>query len=146
MDVARGGAGGPWVQAGANGADQSGVAKAQDEMMHGEAICLWCAASVTPRRGGSPKKFCSAQCRLEFHICARRWAEAAVAAGALSIDVLKNGSFTACTLLPGANSPARVGEEAAQSPAPATPRAKSGDARQSDFERRLARTIAARRR
>ena len=147
MDVARGGGGGPWVQAGANGADQSGVAKAERRMMHGETICLWCAVPVTLRRGGSPKKkFCSTRCRHEFHSCARRWAEAAVAAGALSIDVLKNGSFTACTLLPGANSPARVGEEAAQSPAPATPRAKSGDARQSDFERRLARTIAARRR
>jgi hypothetical protein len=71
-------------------------------MMHGETICLWCAAPVTLRRGGSPKKFCSARCRHEFHSCARRWAEAAVAAGALSIDVLKNGGFAACTLLPGA--------------------------------------------
>jgi hypothetical protein len=83
-----------WAQADGKCADQSGVAKAERRMMHGETICLWCAVPVTLRRGGSPKKkFCSTRCRHEFHSCARRWAEAAVAAGALSIDVLKNGGL-----------------------------------------------------
>jgi phage terminase small subunit len=79
-------------------------------MMHDETICLWCAAPVTLRRGGSPKKFCSARCRHEFHSCARRWAEAAVAAGALSVDVLKNGDLAACTLVLGTIPAAAVSE------------------------------------
>ena len=108
-------------------------------------VCLWCAAPVTLRRGGSPKKFCSARCRHEFHSCARRWAEAAVAAGALSVDVLK-GDFAACTLIARANPPAPVNEAAPKSPAPVAPRAESRYTRQEDFERLMAEAIAMRRR
>jgi hypothetical protein len=114
-------------------------------MLRGEMICLWCAAPVTLRRGGSPKKFCSARCRHEFHSCARRWTEAAVAAGALSVDVLK-GDLAACTLLPRANSPATVSEATPKSPAPIVPRAESRYARQQDLERLMAQAIAMRRR
>jgi hypothetical protein len=67
-------------------------------MMHGQTLCLWCAAPVTLRRGGSPRKFCSTRCRHEFHSCARRWAETAIATGGLSVDVLKNSDAAACTL------------------------------------------------
>jgi hypothetical protein len=106
-------------------------------MMHGQTICLWCTAPVTLRRGGSPRKFCSACCRHEFHSCARRWAEAAVAAGALSVDVLKNGDPAAYTLLPRATSvvtPQHLG--------PVAPFAES----QQELERRMAEAVAMRRR
>ena len=115
-------------------------------MMHDETICLWCAAPVTLRRGGSPKKFCSARCRHEFHSCARRWAEAAVAVGALSIGTLKKGDFAACTLLPEATSPAPLGEAAPQYSSPAAPRAESRYTRQQHLEQLMARAIASRRR
>jgi hypothetical protein len=115
-------------------------------MMHGETICLWCAVALTLRRGGSPKKFCSARCRHEFHSCARRWAEAAVAAGALSIDVLKNGGFAACTLLPGATSALPIGEAALQHLAPVSPRADSRFTHQQNLEQLMAHAISMRRR
>jgi hypothetical protein len=69
-------------------------------MMHGQTLCLWCAAPVTLRRGGSPRKFCSTRCRHEFHSCARRWAETAIATGGLSVDVLKNSDAAAACTLP----------------------------------------------
>src|SRR6516165_3647614 len=94
-------------------------------MMHGETICLWCVAPVTPRRGGSPKKFCSTRCRQEFHSRARRWAETAVAIGVLSIDVLKNGDPGACTLLLRATSPTSLGDMPSPYPARVAPRAES---------------------
>ena len=115
-------------------------------MMPAETICLWCAAPFTLRRGGSPKKFCSARCRHEFHRCARRWAEAAVAAGALSVDVLKNGDPAACTLLPPAGSYETAGEAHGHQSAPITPRVDSDLTRQRDLERLMARAIAMRRR
>jgi hypothetical protein len=102
-------------------------------MILGRTICLWCAAPVTLRRGGSP--------RHEFHSCARRWAEAAVAAGALSVDVLKNGDPAAYTLLPRATSvvtPQHLG--------PVSPRADSRFANQKSLERLMAQAISVRRR
>jgi hypothetical protein len=105
-------------------------------MMPDQMICLWCATPVTLRRGGSPRKFCCARCRHEFHSCARRWAEAAVAAGALSVDVLKNGDPAAYTLLPRATSvvtPQHLG--------PVAPFAG-----QQELERRMAEAVAMRRR
>src|ERR1700741_9659 len=101
-------------------------------MMLGQTICLWCAAPVTLRRGGSPRKFCCARCRHEFHSCARRWAEAAIAAGALSIDVLKNAA--AYTLLPITILPTPVGQAAPRYPPPIAPRTDS----QQELERRMA--------
>jgi hypothetical protein len=115
-------------------------------MMHAQTICLWCAAPVALRRGGSPRKFCCARCRHEFHSCARRWAEAAVAAGALSVDVLKNGDPAACTLLQGTISLTLESQSPEQFPTPVVHRAESSYTQQQDLERLMAQAIAARRR
>jgi hypothetical protein len=63
--------------------------------------CLWCGRPFSARRGGSPKRFCSASHRMAFWSALRRWAERAVAAGILTIDHIRNGDPAACTLLPG---------------------------------------------
>jgi hypothetical protein len=115
-------------------------------MMHGQTICLWCAAPVTLRRGGSPRKFCCARCRHEFHSCARRWAEAAVAAGALSVDVLKSADPAAYTLLRGTISPTPESQSPKQYPTPVVHRAESSYTRQQDLQRLMEQAIAARRR
>jgi hypothetical protein len=67
--------------------------------MSGETICLWCTVPYFLRRGGSPRKFCSTRCRHKFHSCARRWAEAAIDLGILTIDDIRSGDPAACTLL-----------------------------------------------
>lgn len=61
--------------------------------------CLWCRQPLTPRRGGSPKRFCCAEHRLMFWHAARQWAERAITAGILTIGDLKKGAPEACTLL-----------------------------------------------
>ena len=71
-------------------------------------VCLWCKRPFAARRGGSPKRFCGAAHRMAFWSAARRWAEKAVVSGFLSVDDLRNGVGEACTLLPGASSPAPV--------------------------------------
>jgi hypothetical protein len=65
----------------------------------GETKCLWCNNRFTPRRGGSPQRFCSAEHRSLFWSALRRWAERTLAAGVLTIADIRGG--TACTL-PGA--------------------------------------------
>ena len=66
---------------------------------HGsERRCSWCGICFKPRHGGSPRRFCSARHRTEFHAAARRLAERAVAAGILTIADLRNGAGEACTL------------------------------------------------
>jgi hypothetical protein len=65
-----------------------------------EPICPWCERPLMGRRGGGSRQiFCGADCRHQFHRSARQWAEQAVAAGLLTIDDLKNGPRTACTLV-----------------------------------------------
>jgi hypothetical protein len=108
--------------------------------------CLWCAAQFTLRRGGSPKKFCGARCRREFHSLARRWAEAAVAAGTLSVDVLKNVDPAAYTLLTVAGSPATVDQAQRCRSAAVAPRLGSHSTAQQDLERLMALAIKERRR
>jgi hypothetical protein len=54
--------------------------------------------------------FCGPGCRTAFHTAARRWAEAAVAAGVVTVDHIRNGVPAACTLLPDAILPARLSE------------------------------------
>jgi len=51
------------------------------------------------RRRGSPQRFCCAGHRMAFWSAARRWAEAAVASGLMSVDDIRNGATKACTLL-----------------------------------------------
>jgi hypothetical protein len=53
--------------------------------------CLWCGRPFAPRCGGSPQRYCSPSHRGEFHTAARVWTERALAAGALTIDELRNG-------------------------------------------------------
>jgi hypothetical protein len=64
-----------------------------------EPKCFWCCNRFTPRRGGSPRRFCSPRHRKEFHSAARRFGERAVAAGILTIADLRSGAGAACTLL-----------------------------------------------
>jgi len=107
--------------------------------------CLWCGRTFTPRRGGSPQRFCCAAHRTAFWSALRRWSERAVAAGALTIDQIRNADLTACTLRLGAISPTLVGRTSEQ-PSVAVPPPERIYTRQEEFERLLARTIAARRR
>ena len=61
-------------------------------------MLAWCGKPFEPRRtGGSVRRFCSARHRTAFHTAARRWAECQVAAGRLSVAVLRAGARTACT-------------------------------------------------
>jgi hypothetical protein len=60
--------------------------------------CLWCGKPFKPRRCGSPQIFCEAACRSAFHSAGRRWAERAIACGALTVADLRNGDPQACTL------------------------------------------------
>jgi hypothetical protein len=116
-------------------------------MMQGQTVCLWCAAPVTLRRGGSPRKFCSIRCRHEFHSCARRWAEAAIDLGILTIDDIRSGDPAARTLLLKATSLAPVAAPPWQDhPAPELPRVASLYTPQEDLEAAMARAIAIRRR
>ena len=64
------------------------------------ADCLWCNRNFPPRAraGGSPQRFCCAAHRTAFWSALRRWGERAVAAGVLSIDQIRKGSVSACTL------------------------------------------------
>jgi hypothetical protein len=69
-------------------------------------ICPWCEKPLRSRRaGGSRQIFCGTDCRHHFHRSARQWAERAVAAGLLTIDDLKKGPRTACTLVAGVEQP-----------------------------------------
>jgi hypothetical protein len=115
-------------------------------MTSGETVCLWCAAPVTLRRGGSPRKFCCARCRHELHSCARQWAEAAVAADVLSVSVLKNGEAAACTLLFEARSLVPVVEPPWEDPMPALPCVDNRSAAQEYLAAAMARANAIRRR
>ena len=72
--------------------------------------CLWCERPFPGRRGGSPQRFCCSRCRTAFWSALRRWAEKAVAVGALTVDHLRGGDPAACTLLPTSNSPAPISE------------------------------------
>ena len=56
-----------------------------------ERACAWCGVPFTPRtNGGKPQRFCSEQCRVEFHRGCRVWAEDQVWRGLLSVSALKN--------------------------------------------------------
>ncbi len=52
--------------------------------------CLWCEIEFEPRMsGGSPQRYCSKACRVDFHVAARSWAEQAVASGLLLVSALR---------------------------------------------------------
>ena len=77
-----------------------------------------------------------------FWSALRRWGERAVAAGILTIADIRRGDPAACTLLPGATSPA----PAPQHPARLAARAESRYTPQQNLERLMAEAIAMRRR
>ena len=56
---------------------------------------------------------------MAFWSALRRWGERAVATGVLTIADIRNGDVAACTLLPGAISPAPISP--AEKPAPGVP-------------------------
>ena len=62
-------------------------------------------------------RFCCATHRTAFWSALRRWAERAVAVGALTVDQIRNADPAACTVLPGGKALAPIPQ--AQKPAPA---------------------------
>ncbi len=56
--------------------------------------CLWCGAAFEARNGGKRQRFCRPLCRTAFHSASRRWAERAIASGALSIADLRSESHS----------------------------------------------------
>ena len=84
--------------------------------------CLWCEKQFKPQRCGSAQLFCTAACRSVFHSAGRRWAERAIACGALTVADLRNGDPQACTLRgrkEGGSSPPGTGSS--NSPPPDAP-------------------------
>jgi hypothetical protein len=71
--------------------------------------CLWCDGAFLPRAtGGSPARFCSQAHHALYHSAVRRWAEAEIAAGRLTVARIRNDA--ACTLPPGGSLPAPAPE------------------------------------
>ncbi len=55
-----------------------------------EQSCPWCNKPFLPRvGGGKPQRFCSTQCRTQFHSACRAWADAQVWSGNLPMSSLK---------------------------------------------------------
>ena len=53
--------------------------------------CLWCGDPFAPRStGGSRQRFCRTSCRREFHDACRRWAEAEVLEGRLTVETIRS--------------------------------------------------------
>jgi hypothetical protein len=86
--------------------DQSDGAEPAVNVTSTSTACLWCGRPFPARRGGSPKRFCCATHRTAFWSALRRWAERAVAVGALTVDQIRNADPAACTVLPGGKAPA----------------------------------------
>ncbi len=52
--------------------------------------CLWCEGEFQPRAsGGSGQRFCSKDCRQEYHRACRIWADRVVTAGLLPASALR---------------------------------------------------------
>jgi len=80
--------------------------------------CIWCGRPFRTRRGGSPKRFCSATHRIAFWSALRRWGERAVASGILTVADVRDGAAVACTLPPGGISPAAISRDQKAAPVP----------------------------
>ena len=60
---------------------------------HEGGMCPWCSDPFPPRRrGGSKKRFCSDECRMEFHRACRVWSVKQVDANLLPIAELKRAA------------------------------------------------------
>jgi hypothetical protein len=67
--------------------------------------CSWCTKRFKARRGGTRQRFCSVHCRMAFWSALRRWGEAALTAGTLIINAIRDADPAACTLPQPAKSP-----------------------------------------
>ena len=94
------------ISAGVEAPGQSNGAEPAVNVISTSTACLWCGRPFPARRGGSPKRFCCATHRTAFWSALRRWAERAVAVGALTVDQIRNADPAACTVLPGGKAPA----------------------------------------
>ena len=66
----------------------------------GNHRCFWCNDPYTPRStGGTAQRFCSSDCRAEFHNSVRQWAIEAIERGELTVDQIRNGPGAAFTLV-----------------------------------------------
>ena len=53
-------------------------------------LCFWCEKPFTRGTiGGNAKRFCSTDCKNQFHSASRRWVARAIKRGELSIEDLK---------------------------------------------------------
>lgn len=52
--------------------------------------CMWCGKAFhLARKHGSERRFCSKECRAEFHRATRQWAESQITAGRVTVARLK---------------------------------------------------------
>ncbi len=55
------------------------------------ASCIWCETKFAARKnGGSAQRFCSKDCRQDFHIACRTWAVREYEAGRVSLTALRS--------------------------------------------------------
>ena len=106
--------------------DQGAATEPAVNATSASTACIWCGRPFPTRRGGSPKRFCSAIHRTAFWSALRRWGERAVASGILTVADVRNGAAVTCTLPPRGISPAAI--SLAQKAAPVPPAASSDGA------------------
>jgi hypothetical protein len=63
-----------------------------DGRMTEPARCPWCGSIFKPRCGGTAQRFCRPACRRALDAAGRRWVEAAIASGALSMAELNRAA------------------------------------------------------
>ncbi len=55
------------------------------------SACIWCETKFAARKsGGSAQRFCSKDCRQDFHIACRIWAVQEYEAGRVSLTALRS--------------------------------------------------------
>ena len=77
------------------------------------ATCLWCSTALSrDPHPGSPRRFCSKQCRLACHAAVAKWGMRELVDGRVSVAEVRaaaeDGSQEAYTLARGAESPSGV--------------------------------------
>jgi hypothetical protein len=85
--------------------------------------CLWCGSRFERRNdGGRAQRFCRPACRRALDAAGRRWIAGALASGALTSDMLRNGSPAIRALVPGVEAPVpALGQPAGRSASVAPP-------------------------
>jgi hypothetical protein len=73
------------------------------------SACFWCGACFEPRNdGGKAQRFCRPTCRRAFETASRRFVAEAIAAGTLTIDMLRNSAASTRALVMHQFSPSPV--------------------------------------